>query len=325
MPVRNGISGFGDIKLFSCNANKPLGQDIARYLGIPLGESTVMKFSDSETYVRFDDTVRGLDVFVIQPTSQPVNDHLMELLIMTDALRRASAGRITAVVPYFGYARQDRKDRSHAPISAKLVANLLTAAGVDRVISMDLHSPQVQGFFDVPFDHLRGTKLFAKYYREKLAQEGEFVIVSPDMGSVARVRAFAEKIDLPMAIVDKRRPKADVSEITTIIGGEVIKGRNVILIDDMISTGGTLLNSVQAIKDLGSKAVYACVTHPVLSGDATKGNIENSALDKLLVLDTINVPEERRPVNMEIISVAEYFAEAITCIHEGKAISALFD
>jgi len=248
----------------------------------------------------------------------------MELLIMTDAMRRASAQRITAVVPYFGYARQDRKDRSHAPITAKLVANMLAAAGVDRVVSMDLHSPQVQGFFDVPFDHLRGTKLFAKYYREKLANHGEFVVVSPDMGSVARVRAFAKQLDLPVAIVDKRRPKADVTEVINIIGEETIRGRNVILIDDVISTGGTLVNSVQAIKDKGAKSIYACITHPVLSGDA-KAKIENSALDKLFVLDTINVPKENMPMNMEIISVAEYFAEAIYCIHEGRAISALFD
>lgn len=316
--------GYGGIKLFSCNANPPLGKDISRYLNEPLGDLVVTQFSDSETYVRFNDTVRGLDVFVIQPTSKPVNDNLMELLVMTDALRRASAGRITAVVPYFGYARQDRKDRSHAPISAKLVANLLTAAGVDRVVSMDLHSPQVQGFFDVPFDHLRGTNLFAKYYKDNFADKGEFVAISPDMGSVSRVRAFAEKLDLPLAIVDKRRPKPDVSEVTNIIGSEYIKGRNVILLDDIISTGGSIVNAAHAIKQLGAKAVYACVTHPVLS-EGAKEKIENSALDKLLVLDTIYVPENNRPVNMEIISVAEYFAEAIKCIHLGNAISALFD
>jgi len=320
----NGNYRHGEIKLFSCNANLPLAQSIARHLGKPLCDSTVMQFSDSETYVRFDDTVRGTDVFIIQPTSTPVNDNLMELLIMTDAMRRASAQRITAVVPYFGYARQDRKDRSHAPITAKLVANMLAAAGVDRVVSMDLHSPQVQGFFDVPFDHLRGTKLFAKYYKDKLAQDGDYVVVSPDMGSVARVRAFAKQLDLPVAIVDKRRPKADVTEVINIIGEEAINGRNVILIDDMISTGGTLINSVQAIKDKGAKSVYAFITHPVLSGEA-KAKIENSALDKLFVLDTINVPKDNMPMNMEIISVAKYFAEAINCIHEGKAISALFD
>ena len=316
--------GYSGIKLFACNANPPLGRAISQYLGTPLGESKVKQFSDGETYVRFDETVRGLDVFIIQPTSYPVNDNLMELLIMTDALRRASAGRITAVVPYFGYARQDRKDRSHAPITAKLVANLLTAAGVDRILSMDLHAPQIQGFFDIPVDHLRGTNIFAQYYREHLAKLGEFMAVSPDMGSVARVRTFAEKIDLPLAIVDKRRPKADVSEVTNIIGGGDIKGKNVILLDDIIATGGSLLNAAEAIKELGAKKVFACVTHAVLSPQA-KSKIENSALDALLALDTIYVSPERRPMNMEILSVAEYFAEAITCIHEGKAISALFD
>ena len=313
-----------DIKVFTCNANPILGNSIAEFLNNPLGDSTVGRFSDGEISVRFDDTVRGLDVFIVQPTSYPVNDNLMELLIMTDALRRASAGRITAVMPYFGYARQDRKDRSHAPISAKLVANLLTAAGVDRVLAMDLHCPQLQGFFDVPVDHLRGINLFAKYYNDHLAHLGEFVVVSPDLGSVSRVRTFAEKIDLPLAIVDKRRPKADVSEITNIIGGEEIKGKNVILLDDIIATGGSLLNAAQSIKDLGAKSIYACVTHPVLSGDA-KEKVESSVLDKLLVLDTIHVPPEKRPMNMEILSVAEYFARAITCIHEGTAISALFD
>ncbi|MCL2398171.1 MAG: ribose-phosphate pyrophosphokinase [Defluviitaleaceae bacterium] len=322
--MRRRNHGYGDIKLFTCNANPFLGNAIADFLNNPLGDSTVGKFSDGEISVRFDETVRGLDVFVVQPTSYPVNDNLMELLIMTDALRRASAGRITAVMPYFGYARQDRKDRSHAPISAKLVANLLSAAGIDRILAMDLHCPQIQGFFDVPVDHLRGTNIFAKYYCDHLAHLGEFVVVSPDLGSVSRVRAFAEKIDLPLAIVDKRRPKADVSEITNIIGGEEIKGKNAILLDDIIATGGSLLNAAQAIKDLGATAVYACVTHPVLSGDA-KDKIESSVLDKLLVLDTIYVPQEKRSVNMEILSVAEYFAKAITCIHEGKAISSLFD
>jgi len=316
--------GFGDIKIFSCNAHPILGQNIARHLNLPLGDSHVIHFADGETYVRFDETVRGLDVFIIQPTSYPVNDHLMELLIMTDALRRASAGRITAVMPYFGYARQDRKDRSHSPITAKLVANILTAAGVDRVLSMDFHAPQIQGFFDLPVDHLRGTKIFAQYYREHLSQYGEFMAVCPDMGSVSRVRSFAEKIDLPLAIVDKRRPKADVSEITNIIGGEEVAGKNVVLLDDIIATGGSLINAATAIKKLGAKSVYACVTHAVLSEDS-KAKIENSALNKLFVLDTIHVPEENRPMNMEILSVAEYFAEAIMCIHEGNAISALFD
>jgi len=315
---------FGDIKIFACNANPPLGEAIASYLDSPLGDSTVVRFADGETYVRFDETVRGLDVFIIQPTSYPVNDNLMELLIMTDALRRASAGRITAVVPYFGYARQDRKDRSHAPISAKLVANLITSAGADRVLSMDLHAPQIQGFFDIPVDHLRGTNIFVDYFRKHLSKLGDFMAVSPDMGSVARVRNFAEQINLPLAIVDKRRPRPDVSEITNIIGGEDIKGKNVILLDDIIATGGSLINAATAVKNLGAKAVFACVTHAVLSENAQE-KIEGSSLDKLLVLDTINVPIYKRPQNMEILSVAEYFAAAIECIHKGTPISALFD
>lgn len=316
--------GYGDIKLFCCNSHPPLGQSISNYLGSPLGGSTVSRFSDGEVSVRFDDTVRGLDVFIIQPTSPPVNDNLMELLVMTDAVRRASAARITAVVPYFGYARQDRKDRSHAPISAKLVANLMTAAGIDRVLAMDFHCPQLQGFFDVPVDHLRGINIFAQYYRNNLASKGDFVVVSPDLGSVSRARTFAEKLDLPLAIVDKRRPKADMSEVINVIGGEEVKGKNAILLDDIIATGGSLLNAAEAIKTMGAESVYGCITHAVLSGNA-KENIENSVLDKLLVLDTINIPKERRPVNMETLSVAKYFAEAINCIHEGKAISSLFD
>lgn len=320
----NGYHGYGEMKLFACNANPPLGQAISHHLNIPLSKSKVTTFSDGEVYAVFEDTVRGRDVFIIQPTSPPhVNDNLMELLVMTDALRRASAERITAVVPYFGYARQDRKDRSHAPISAKLVANLLTAAGIDRVLSMDLHAPQVQGFFDIPFDHLRGTNMFAEYYCKHLCHLGEFIAVSPDLGSVSRVRNFAQEIGLNMAIVDKRRYENDKTEVINIIGSEDIKGKNVILLDDVITTGGTLINAVKAIKDIGAKSVYACVTHPVLSGDA-KQKIEHSDLDKLLVLDTINVPIERRPMNMEVISVADYFAEAIKCIHENKAISSLF-
>jgi len=322
--MKNGSFGFGDIKVFTGNANKPLGEAIAKHLGMPLTESVVYKFSDSETYVKFDETVRGSDVFIIQPTSAPVNDHVMELLIMTDALRRASAGRITAVVPYFGYSRQDRKDRSHAPITAKLVANLLTAAGVDRVISMDLHSPQVQGFFDVPFDHLRGTKIFARYYNDNLADRGEFVVASPDLGSVGRVGDFAKRIDLPMVIVNKHRLSPDVSKVVNVIGGEAIKGRNVLILDDVASTAGSLVNAAKALKDLGAKEMYACVAHPAFSA-VVKERVENSVLDKLIVLDTINVPEEYKPMNIEILSVAEYFAEAITHIHEGKAISTLFD
>ena len=316
---------FGEIKLFCCNASKKLAAEIAKNMDLTLGASTVDKFSDGEISVTFEDTVRGMDVFIIQSTSHPVNDHLMELLIMTDALKRASAGRITAVTPYFGYARQDRKDRSHAPISAKLVANLLTAAGVDRVLSMDLHSPQIQGFFDVPFDHLRGVNIFLERYKKILESEPseKFIAVSPDLGSVSRVRAFAQLLNLSLAIVDKRRPRPDASYVTNIIGAEEIKGKNVIILDDVISTGGTLTGAAEAIKKLGARSITACVTHAVLS-DKSKELIENSPLDKLFVLDTVYAPEEKRPDNIEILSTAKYFAEAIYCIHNGSAISALF-
>jgi ribose-phosphate pyrophosphokinase len=316
-----GSVQYGDIKLFSCNANRPLAQAIASEMGLPLGESAVTKFSDSEISMRIYDTVRGRDIFVIQPTSPPVNDHLMELLIMTDALKRASAGRITAVMPYYGYARQDRKDRSHAPITAKLVADLLTTAGVNRVLFMDLHSPQLQGFFNVPVDHLRGLYIFARYFRRHLAGLGDFVAVSPDLGSVSRARMFAELADIPLAIVDKRRPKANVSEIMNIIG--YVGDKNVVILDDIADTGGSLVGAADALKGLGCKSVYACVTHPVLSGGAAE-KIRNSPLDKLIVLDTIAIPPEKRIENIEVLSVAQYFAEAIACIHEDKPISALF-
>jgi len=323
--------GYGEIKLFACNANPALGQAISKHLDIPLGDSKVSKFADGEISVSFNDTVRGRDVFIIQPTSPPnTNDNLMELLVMTDALRRASAERITAVIPYFGYARQDRKDRSHAPISAKLVANLLTAAGVNRVLSMDLHALQIQGFFDVPFDHLRCNKVFVKYFKDTFPSiKEDFVVVSPDLGSVARARYFAKKLDLNLAIVDKRRANDRDTEVMNVIGSELIKGKNVIILDDIIATGGSLINAAAAIKDKGANAIYACITHPVFTeneaeNEKIKLRIENSALDKLLVSDTIYSPLDKRPANMEVISVADYFAEAIRCIHENEAISHLF-
>jgi len=316
--------GYGDIKLFTCNANVPLAHGIAENLSLTMGEAVVGRFSDGEISMQVHETVRGLDTYIIQPTSPPVNDNLMELLIMVDALRRASAARITAVIPYFGYARQDRKARSHDPISAKLVADLIAAAGVDRVLSMDLHCPQLQGFFNVPVDHLRGVYMFINYYKEHLMHKGDFVVVSPDLGSVARVRAFAESINLPLAIVDKRRPSANVAEVMNVIGGGDIRGKNVIFLDDMLDTGGSLLHAVAAIKALGANSIYACVTHPILSGDA-KERVEASDLEQLVVLDTIQVPPEKRPANMKILSVAKYFANAIRCIHDGTALSSLFE
>lgn len=313
---------LGDIKIFTCNANKELAADIAEQMALPLGQSEVSRFSDGEINMRINETVRGMDVFVIQPTSPPVNENLMELLIMVDALRRSSAGRITAVMPYFGYARQDRKARSHDPISAKLVADLITAAGADRILSMDLHCSQLQGFFNLPVDHLRGVYLFARYYQQQFNDLSDFVVVSPDLGSVARARAFAEMLEVPLAIVDKRRPKANVSEVMNIIGE--VEGRNAILLDDILDTGGSLTNAAAAVRKQGAKSVYACCTHPVFSGDAVK-KIQDSVLEELVVLNTIAVPKEKQIDKIKIISVAKFFANAIDCIHNGQSLSKLFD
>lgn len=313
---------FSDIKLFTCNANRQLAADIASYLEMPLGQSEVSRFSDGEIQMRINETVRGMDVFVIQPTSPPVNDHLMEILIMMDALRRSSAGRITAVIPYFGYARQDRRARSHDPISAKLVADLITAAGADRVLSMDLHCSQLQGFFNLPVDHLRGVYRFARYYQQQFGDLSNFIVVSPDLGSVARARAFAEMIDVPLAIVDKRRPKANVSEVMNIIGE--VEGKDAILLDDILDTGGSLTNAAEAIRNCGAKAVYACVTHPVFSENAVE-KIANSVLEELVVLDTIEVPSAKQHEKIKVLSVAQYFANAIDCIHKGTSLSRFFD
>ncbi len=314
-------SCFGDIKIFTCNANRKLAEDIAAYLEKPLGKSDVGRFSDGEVNMKINETVRGGDVFIIQPTSPPVNDHLMELLIMIDALKRSSAGRITAVIPYFGYARQDRKARSHDPISAKLVANLITVAGANRVLSMDLHCPQLQGFFDLPMDHLRGVYRFADYCKEKFKDMSDCVVVSPDLGSVSRCRGFAELLDVPLAIVDKRRPKADTPEVVHFIGE--VKGKNAILLDDELSTGRSLVNAAETVKAHGAKAVYACVTHPKLAEGAAE-LVENSCLEELIVLNTIPVPEEKLNGKIKVLSVADLFAKAIQCIHSGESIGQLF-
>lgn len=317
--------GFGEMKIFTCNANKQLAVDIASYLSLTLGKSNVMRFSDGEINMRINETVRGADVFIIQPTSPPVNENLMEILIMIDALRRSSAGRITAVMPYFGYARQDRKARSHDPISAKLVADLITAAGADRVLSMDLHCSQLQGFFNLPVDHLRGVYLFARHYRQTYGdnlREKGFVVVSPDLGSVSRARSFAEMMDVPLAIVDKRRPKANVSEVMNIIGE--VDGMNAILLDDILDTGGSLTNAATAVREKGAKAVFACCTHPVFSGNAVQ-RVEESVLEELVVLNTIELPPEKHSDKIKILSVAKFFANAIGCIHQGQSLSNLFD
>ena len=312
-----------NIKIFSCNANRELAEAISRNLLLELGAAEVSHFSDGEISVKIDETIRGADVYIIQSTSTPVNDNLMELLIMIDAMKRASAGRITAVMPYYGYARQDRKARARDPISAKLVANLLTVAGADRILTMDLHCAQIQGFFDIPVDHLHGTPLLTSYYREKYGDKlEEFVAVSPDLGSVGRTRAFATRLDIPLAIIDKRRPKANVSEIMNIIGD--IEGKRVILVDDMIDTAGTITNAANALKERGASEVDACCTHAVLSGPALE-RIEKSAIQELVVLNTISLPAEKRIAKIKEISVAKTFAEAISRIHEGTSVSTLFD
>lgn len=316
--MKNGV--FTDFKIFAGNANTELAEEIATIMGKPLGKSSVNKFSDGEVSVSLWETVRGIDTYIVQSTSQPVNDSLMELLIMIDAMKRASAGRINAVIPYYGYARQDRKAKARDPITAKLVADLLCAAGADRVVTMDLHAPQIQGYFNIPVDHLLGMPILVKYFREMRLEN--LVIVSPDHGSVTRARNMAHPLDAPIAIVDKRRPKANVSEIMNIIGE--IEDKTVILVDDMIDTAGTITNAANALKELGARDVYACATHPVLSGPAME-RIENSAIKELVLLNTIFIPEEKRISKIKMLSVAPLFAEAMIRIFTNDSISKLFD
>ena len=316
-------SSGSKIKIFACNSNRSLAEAIAKQVGLELGDAVVQKFSDGEISVQINETIRGADVYIIQSTSYPVNDNLMELLIMIDAMKRASAARITAVMPYYGYARQDRKARARDPISAKLVANLLTSAGANRVLTMDLHCAQIQGFFDIPVDNLVGNPLLTDYYIQKYGDSlNDFVAVSPDLGSVGRTRQFAEKLNIPLAIIDKRRPRPNVSEITNIIGD--VAGKKVVLVDDMIDTAGTITNAANALKERGAVEVDACCTHAVLSGPAIK-RIEDSAITELLVLDTIELPEEKKIAKITSVSVEEIFANAIKCIHDGTSISQLFD
>lgn len=316
------ISHGKNIKIFTANASSDLAKKIAEHLGVSLGDAQVGKFSDGEIYVNINETVRGSDVFVVQSTCDPVNDNLMELLIMIDAFKRASAGRITAVMPYFGYARQDRKAKARDPISAKLVADLIATAGADRVLTMDLHAPQIQGFFNVPVDHLLGVPVLAKYFREEMKDIiDNLVVVSPDLGSVTRARNFAQRLDAPIAIIDKRRPKANVSEVMNIIGD--IKGKTAILVDDMIDTAGTITNGAQALIDRGAKKVYACCTHGVLSGPAIE-RIKNSCIEKLVMLDTIALSDEKKTDKIKTLSVAPIFGEAIDKVYEETSISTLF-
>ena len=310
-----------EIKIIAGNSNMELAQKIADYIGVNVANCQVTTFSDGEISVNINETVRGCDVFVVQSTNNPVNENLMELLIMIDALRRASAGRITAVIPYYGYARQDRKAKARDPITAKLVANLITAAGADRVLTMDLHAAQIQGYFDIPLDHMLGGSLLANYFNEKNIED--LVVVSPDLGSVTRSRKFANQLEgeVPLAIIDKRRPKANVCEVMNLIGD--VKGKNVIMLDDMIDTAGTITNAANALKEFGAKNIYACCTHAVLSGPAIE-RIENSAISELIVLDTIRLPKEKEIDKIKVLTVAEMFGEAIKKIFSNESVSVLF-
>lgn len=312
-----------DIKIFSCSASKTLAEAIAKDLGLHLGDAEMGIFSDGEISCTINESVRGSDVFVIQSTSSPVNDNLMELLIIIDALKRASASCITAVIPYFGYARQDRKAKSRDPISAKLVANLLTTAGADRVLTMDLHSPQIQGFFDIPLDNLQGVSILAPYFKKRIANTGKNVVcLSPDVGSVARVRNFASRIGVGFAIIDKRRQKANVCEVMNIIGD--VKDKTVLIVDDMVDTAGTLCNAAKAVIEVGgANEVYACATHGVLSGPAIE-RIQSSPIKELILLDTIEVPKEKLIDKINLLPTHNTFSQAIDRIFNDKPISILF-
>lgn len=309
------------LKIFSGSANPELAEKICKYLATPLGHSTLKRFSDGELFVEIEENVRGADVFIVQPTCPPVNENLMELLIMIDAARRASARRITAVIPYYGYARQDRKTAPRTPISAKLVANLIVTAGARRVLTMDLHAGQIQGFFDIPVDHLYAMPVFLQYIKENFRGE-EIVIVSPDAGGVERAREYAKRLNALMAIVDKRRPRPNESEVMNIIGE--VKDKIAIIVDDIVDTAGTICKAAQALMDRGAKEVYAIATHPVLSGNAVE-RIANSPIKKMIVSDTIPLKEEAKAIGkIEVLSVANLLGEAIRRIHTDDSISSLF-
>ena len=317
------ISHGKDIKVFCGNSNPKLAQDICKMMGTKLGEAEVKRFADGEVSVSLYETVRGSDVFVVQSTCKPVNDSLMELLVMIDALRRASAGRITAVIPYFGYARQDRKAKSRDPISAKLVANMITAAGADRVLTMDLHAAQIQGFFDIPVDNLLGNPVFVDYYAKKFGDKCEdMVVVSPDVGSVARARAFAQKLHMKLAFVDKRRQKANQCEVMNVIGD--VAGKDCILFDDMVDTAGSLCNAAKAIVEVGgANHVFACASHGVLSGPAIE-RINSSVITEVAFLDTIPAIDPALSEKVKYLTVAPMFSEAIERIFQEVSISKLF-
>ncbi len=308
------------LKVFTGNANRPLAEEIAANLGVPLGQCSVSQFCDGEVYVQILENVRGADVFVVQPTSKPGNHHLMELLLLIDALKRASAQRITAVIPYYGYARQDRKDKPRVPISAKLVADLLSTAGAGRMLTMDLHAPQIQGFFDIPVDHLFATPVLVDYF-QRLNLE-RVTVIAPDAGGVERSRFFAKKLSAPLAIVDKRREDVNVAEVMHVIGD--VDGRTALIVDDMVDTAGTLAKTAEALKDKGALRVFATASHPVLSGNAVEA-ICKSPIEQLVVTNSIPLsPEGQKCNRIQVLSIAELMARAIQSIHEETSVSRLF-
>ncbi|EMA6344969.1 ribose-phosphate diphosphokinase [Bacillus cytotoxicus] len=309
-----------NLKVFSLNSNKELAEQIAKHIGVELGKCSVDRFSDGEVQINIEESIRGCDVFIIQSTSFPVNEHIMELLIMIDALKRASAKTINIVMPYYGYARQDRKARSREPITSKLVANLLETAGATRVITLDLHAPQIQGFFDIPIDHLMGVPILSDYFESKGLKD--IVIVSPDHGGVTRARKMADRLKAPIAIIDKRRPRPNVAEVMNIIGN--IEGKTAILIDDIIDTAGTITLAANALVENGASEVYACCTHPVLSGPAIE-RIENSNIKELVVTNSIVLPEEKKIDKVHELSVAPLIGEAIIRVYEEESVSVLFN
>lgn len=316
------MASYGDksLKVFTLNSNLKLAEEIATHIGTSLGKCSVSRFSDGEIQINIEESIRGCDVYIVQSTSAPVNEHLMELLIMIDAVKRASARSVNIVMPYYGYARQDRKARSREPITAKLVANLLETAGADRVITLDLHAPQIQGFFDVPIDHLQGVPILSDYFKEKNLED--IVVVSPDHGGVTRARKMADRLGTPIGIIDKRRPRPNVAEVMNIVGN--IEGKTAILIDDIIDTAGTITLAANALVESGAKEVYACCTHPVLSGPAIE-RIENSKIKELVITNTIPLPEEKKTGKITQLSVAPLIGEAIVRVHELKSVSILFD
>lgn len=307
------------LKLLTGTANRPLAEKIAQFLGLPLTACEVSRFSDGEIFVQINENVRGADVFIIQPTNSPA-ENLMELLILIEASRRASAETITAVLPYYGYSRQDRKDQPRVAITAKLVANLITVAGADRVITMDLHASQIQGFFDIPSDHLYASSIFNRYFLDLKLPDP--VVISPDVGAIRIARAFAKKLDAGLAIIDKRRPQANQAEILNIIGD--VEGKTVIIRDDMVDTAGTIVQAADVLAQKGARAVYACATHPVLSGPALE-RIGKSKIKKFVVADTIDLSEKKLPANLEVLSSAPLFGESILRISRGESVSSLFD